>query len=407
MPRLTPLPAGLRFRDGTARFEVVVPKTDGRVRRRKTVPAADLRDALERFEGFKREVLGAIAAKPAASATTFGAYIEQHLPAVCGRVSPKTATSYRQFVTNHLLPYFGDLPLNDITMANVRDFQGHLRAYRSTHPRWRGQPLSAASINGCLRVLRLLLRDAYTRRLLTEVPRGDWPGERENVLRLEATDDERRQFLAAFDDEPAFQRLVAGVRESRPEPTAGERRGKTRTYGGGRKPDGDGTAASFARFHALKPLFVVAFESGLRRGDLLRLQKSSVHLDHGFIRVTMQKTGLEAVIAISSACRAALATAQAASGTSEYVFTEPGGSPVSETTFTRAFATAKALAGITRRFRPHDARHTFASRLASKGVSLQVIARALGHASTALTERYAKPDEAALKEVAGALAEDE
>ena len=61
---MTPLPAGLRFRDGTARFEVVVPKTGGRVRRRKTLRVEDLREALERFEDFKREVLDAIAAKP-------------------------------------------------------------------------------------------------------------------------------------------------------------------------------------------------------------------------------------------------------------------------------------------------------------------------------------------------------
>ncbi len=69
----------------------------------------------------------------------------------------------------------------------------------------------------------------------------------------------------------------------------------------------------------------------------------------------------------------------------------------------RAFATAKKLAKITRRFRFHDLRHTFASTLASQGVSLQVIARALGHTTTKMSERYARPSEEAIKRAAEAL----
>ncbi len=39
--------------------------------------------------------------------------------------------------------------------------------------------------------------------------------------------------------------------------------------------------------------------------------------------------------------------------------------------------------------RLHDLRHTFASRLARKGVSLTVIGELLGHSSPMLTKRYA------------------
>src|ERR1019366_602818 len=64
----------------------------------------------------------------------------------------------------------------------------------------------------------------------------------------------------------------------------------------------------------------------------------------------------------------------------------------------------KALAGITRRLRLHDLRHTFASRLASRGVGLQIIAKALGHRSTRMTERYARPSrEAAMRAIVEAL----
>jgi site-specific recombinase XerD len=64
---------------------------------------------------------------------------------------------------------------------------------------------------------------------------------------------------------------------------------------------------------------------------------------------------------------------------------------------------AKKIAGITCRCRFHDLRHSFASRLASKGVSLQVIAKALGHTSSSTAERYARPNEEALQTVRDAL----
>ena len=69
----------------------------------------------------------------------------------------------------------------------------------------------------------------------------------------------------------------------------------------------------------------------------------------------------------------------------------------------RAFATAKKLAKIKRRFRFHDLRHTFASTLACQGVALQVIAKALGHTTTKMSERYARPSEEAIRGLAAAL----
>jgi len=412
--RLTPLPSGLRFRDGAAHFEVVVPKTGGRVRRRRTLATADLREALEKFEDFKREVLGAIAARPTPATPapesepiTFRAYVERHFDAVCGRVKPKTAASYRHFVRNHLLPYFGGMPLAEIGRATLGDFQGHLRRYTSGHRRWRGRPLSAASINGCLAVLRLLLNDAFDRRLIAEVPRGKLKKEAVGILHLEASNDERRRFLAAFDDEAGFRRLEPATR------TAGARRGTNRFAGrqktlrGVWPADHAATTAAFERFRALKPLFVVAFETGLRRSDLLSLAWTSVQRERGFIRVTMQKTKREAVIPMSAACRDALAACEARAPESPIVFTDAGGGPVTEAVFALTFSTAKVLAGITRRFRPHDMRHTFASRLASRDVTLQVISRALGHSTIALTQRYAKPSDESMRSIEAALVDDE
>jgi integrase len=85
------------------------------------------------------------------------------------------------------------------------------------------------------------------------------------------------------------------------------------------------------------------------------------------------------------------------------MFLTEDGQPYSVSTINRYFRKAKELAGITRRFRFHDLRHSFASLLASKGVSIQVIAKALGHSSSSMAERYARPNEEAMKSILSAL----
>ena len=79
---------------------------------------------------------------------------------------------------------------------------------------------------------------------------------------------------------------------------------------------------------------------------------------------------------------------------------------MTEGTLESYFAIAKEVAGITRRLRFHDLRHTFAARLASQGVSIQVISKALGHTSTKMSERYAKPSAESMKAIVAALSAD-
>jgi integrase len=67
------------------------------------------------------------------------------------------------------------------------------------------------------------------------------------------------------------------------------------------------------------------------------------------------------------------------------------------------FGRALQLAKVTR-FRWHDCRHTFCSRLAMRNVNLKVIQMLAGHKTIAITARYAHLDDAALRSAVDGLA---
>ena len=70
----------------------------------------------------------------------------------------------------------------------------------------------------------------------------------------------------------------------------------------------------------------------------------------------------------------------------------------------RVWQPALAAAGITRRVRLHDLRHTHASWVLAGGADVQIVREWLGHASLRATERYLhtlpSADDAALRALA-------
>jgi integrase len=325
---------------------------------------------------------------------TLRGFVDQFYSLISASHAKGTRKTQRLIIKNHLLRYFGDAELSTITTIRVIDFIADLRA-RSCSPSY---------INDCVRVLKMLLRQAVERDVIADYPiKKKVPKEKEAPLRLELKPAERARFYATFDDEAAFRahiderRALGPVQES--DHFAAERR-----FGGGLRGDSKAAGAYFERFRELREFFVVAVETGLRTWtDLRNLKWSSVDFAGGFIRVVMQKTHLEAEIPISTACREALRLCHSKTLASVYVFVDARGQRFAESRIRRAFVLAKRLAGITRRFRPHDLRHTFGCRLADRNISLQKIAKALGHTTTRMAERYARPSQESMREISAAL----
>jgi len=398
---MTSRPTGLKSYDkysGRAVFEVILPGTGGRRRVRAVAHTTSYADTLAQLAAFRANALTPTPpttdlSTSAEAMPTFARYVATWWSLLAERLSGGTAAYETPIVRGPLTKFFGPFRLDKINSALVKDFVARLAR----------DGYAPSSRNRILSILRKLLRDAVAREILSAYPlRERLPRAKETPLQLELNHEERTKFLAAFEDEATFKAFVVG------EAVKGKvvecsRFRAPRLFGGGLTDKGAGRY--FTRFRHAKSLFIVALETGLRRGDLLELRWAAVHLDaeDGWIELVTTKTDTPVVIPLTATCRAALLTCKRRSMVSEFVFTTEKGQPYSVATVIRYFALAKRLAGITRRCRIHDLRHTFGSTWVSAGISLKLIADVMGHASCRMTERYARVNRKALAEAANVL----
>lgn len=378
-----------------AHFSLYVPKTNGKLRRERTVHAESREEAIRLWQTFRDEISGkAPAPEPPAQprTMTFGEFVTEYLEKICARRAAKTLAIYRTIAFTRLIPHFGGKPLDTIRSCDVEDFMATTLG-----------ECSPAYVNNCARTMKALMNHAVKRQLIGASPLTEKIRFEDVPLpELELNDGERVAFLGAFDNVRGFKEDV-GRRRRDAYVVMSEHFKAPRRFGFGPNPDSQSTTKRFERFCSLKPVFVVAIETGLRKMDLLNLEWTQVDLDGGFIRLLMKKTKKWAVVPISTLCREALRECRERGVVSRYVFVDADGSRIADITLRRAFLRAKRIAGITRRFRFHDLRHTAACTLASAGVSLQVIQKILGHTSSKMTERYVRVKDAAVAEATRAL----
>jgi integrase len=129
--------------------------------------------------------------------------------------------------------------------------------------------------------------------------------------------------------------------------------------------------------------------TGARRGELLAARWVDIDIEAGvWVKpgsTTKQRTTHR--IPLSEAACRLLAEMRKQTDSSEWVFPAPSKSG-HRTDLDDAWAALRKTAGIPD-VRLHDCRHSFASILASQGLSLPVIGALLGHTTPAMTARYA------------------
>ena len=145
----------------------------------------------------------------------------------------------------------------------------------------------------------------------------------------------------------------------------------------------------------LKPLALLALNTGMRRGELFNLKWSDVDMEKPELEVrgeedddgTGSKSGQTRTIPLTREGLEVLRDWQSTTGAADgLVFPAEDGGRMTD--IKTAWGGLLRAAGI-KGFRFHDLRHTFASWLVMRGTDLYTVRDLLGHASIQMTERYA------------------
>ena len=249
----------------------------------------------------------------------------------------------------HFKSMFGaDAALADITASRISEYKAQRLAATSVRRKdaqGNGTLLSAAAVNRPLALLRHLLRLAHEEwEVLPAVPR----------IKLEKEPEGRIRWLGEQAPDEEARLLAACAKSKNPE---------------------------------LVKKVTIALESGLRKGELHGLDwQQNIDMSRGVIRLEGRarpdargtKSGKRREVPMRQAVYNVLAS-----------LPEPHQGPVWKrgdvrTSFEHAVAEAKLDD-----FHFHDCRHHFASWFVMRGGSLQALQKILGHATLAMTQRYA------------------
>ena len=139
----------------------------------------------------------------------------------------------------------------------------------------------------------------------------------------------------------------------------------------------------------------LALYTGMRRGEMFKLQWADIDFDRGFISLRDPKGGPDQKIPINDAAQDLLQNHPRSD--SPYVFPGRGGKQL--TNINKPVNKIKKKAKLPEDFRPlHGLRHVYASMLASSGkVDMYTLQKLLTHKNPQMTQRYAHLRDETLK----------
>jgi integrase len=138
--------------------------------------------------------------------------------------------------------------------------------------------------------------------------------------------------------------------------------------------------------------------TGMRPGELFKLQWKDIDFEHGFIHIRNPKGVVSQQIPLNKSARGVLM--QQPKQKSPFVF--PGKHGRRRTTYRRHANRIKARAGLPKEFRAlYGLRHVYASMLASSGkIDMYTLQKLMTHKDFRMTQRYAHLRDEALKKAA-------
>jgi len=146
----------------------------------------------------------------------------------------------------------------------------------------------------------------------------------------------------------------------------------------------------------LEDIFLTAFYSGMRLGEIVNMKWNWLDLDRWIITVLhdegfVNKGKKDRIIPMVNAVREIFikkSTGQKNSIPNEFVFTKIPDIKFNEDYISRKFKIAVREANLSDKIHFHTLRHSFASNLVQKGVDLYVVKELLGHEDVRTTQIY-------------------
>ena len=244
----------------------------------------------------------------------------------------------RNIYLKHLKPEFGDKTLEEISQMDVDRLRIRM-----------GKTLSPQTVKNVLAILKRLSFFAIDRRLSAGLPFR---------VKMPKVNNLKTEFLT----EEQLRRLLKAIEED-PHPYAGK-------------------------------LLLIALYTGLRRGEIVKLEWPDIDFERNLIRIRDPKSGQDSTIPLNDAARAVLESLPKTE--SSFVFPGRAGHVYS---IYKMISSIRDKAGLPDDFRPfHGLRHSYASLLASSGkVDLYTLQKLLTHKSPGMTQRYAHLRDETLK----------
>ncbi len=302
-----------------------------------------------------------------AASLTFHEFASEWFDAHQHEVLPRSAEYYRWALTNHLLPFFGDHHLSQITIADIDRYKSlKVRARElGIHKR----PLANRSINETLNLMAQVLGVAVE---YGHIPSNPASGRRRRLK----TTPPKRTSLEPGQVKPLLDATVHRYRANKSRPDS-----RTRV------------------------LFATAICTGLRVGELLALRWSEINLPRGRLTVLDSKTaaGKGRQIDLWPEIRETLTTYRAETHPhpDDYLFATRTGKADLRSSISRRLKRAVVRANetldeeelplIPAELSPHSLRRTFATLLCLRGETPNYIMSQMGHTDPKLTLRiYSK-----------------
>ncbi|MBU2919622.1 site-specific integrase [Psychrosphaera sp. F3M07] len=253
-------------------------------------------------------------------------------------------TTVTNIIENRVIPYFGDIPVNEVTKSQVLQFRGHLCNLKKRD----GAAFSPGHVNRHLKIFRAIINEAA----------------------------ERFDFISPYKSIKPLKVPKTDIKPFTPE--------EIKVILDNCRPD-------------FKEYFLIRFFTGMRTSEIDGLRWKYVDFEKRLIMIRETISAGEAAytkndfsqreIYMSDQVYNAFKVMKSRTGSGDYVFVTKAGQPLEYNSVTKhVWYPLLRLVGVEKR-NPYQMRHTAATLWLASGESPEWIARQMGHANTEMLFR--------------------